>query len=87
MELVSRFPRSVATKLGLWDGAVTREEVDHRDHPVVLWDRGHCMVSWDKDQGCHPVDLPHHRHTTPGEWSFGGRALFSFVLPYVRLQT
>jgi hypothetical protein len=27
-------PGSVACKLGLWDGVVTREEVDHRDRPV-----------------------------------------------------
>ncbi len=84
VELVLPVPVSVECKLGLWGGVVIREEVDHRDRPVGLWDRVRCMVSWERDHGDHPVDLPHHRHTTLGEWSVGGRALFSFVLPYVR---
>ncbi len=34
MELVYRFPGSVACKLGLWGGVVKWEEVHHHDHSV-----------------------------------------------------
>jgi hypothetical protein len=59
--LLFHFPGSVAYTHGLWDGVVTREDVDHRDRPVdPHYQSPMCLV----------------------ELRVGGRARFSFVLPW-----